>query len=133
MVAAATALRAGTDPVEVGRGVATPAAPPAAKARPRHTRSRTRPDLPRAAGALAPADLDDEGRELLEALRSWRTEKARAAGMPPYVICNDRTLIEIASVKPTNPDQLLGVHGLGEVKVGRFGEELLALVDEQAG
>ena len=100
--------------------------------RPRHahTRSRTRPDLPRAAGALAPADLDDQGRELLDALRTWRTEKARAAGMPAYVICNDRTLVEIASVRPTTPDELLTVHGLGEVKVGRFGEELLALVGD---
>ena len=67
---------------------------------------------------------------LLDALRTWRTEKARAAGMPAYVICNDRTLVEIASVRPTTPDELLTVHGLGEVKVGRFGDELLALVGE---
>jgi ATP-dependent DNA helicase RecQ len=53
--------------------------------------------------------------------------------MPAYVICNDRTLIEIASVRPATSDELLTVHGLGEVKVGRFGEELLALVGEQAG
>ena len=51
--------------------------------------------------------------------------------MPAYVICNDRTLVEIASVRPTTPAQLLGVHGLGEVKVGRFGDELLALVVAQ--
>ena len=132
VVAASAALRAGADPAEVGKGVAL-AAPPAAPAKPRHTRSRSRPDLPRAAGALAPADLDDDGRQLLDALRSWRTEKARAAGMPAYVICNDRTLVEIASVRPTTSDQLLTVHGLGEVKVGRFGEELLALVGEQVG
>ena len=35
-------------------------------------------------------------------------------------------------MRPTTPDELLTVHGLGEVKVGRFGEELLALVGEQA-
>ncbi len=133
VVAACAALRAGTDPVEVGKGVATPApASPPTRDRP-HRRSRTRPDLPRAAGALAPADLDDDGRQLLDALRAWRTEKARAAGMPAYVICNDRTLVEIASVRPATPAQLLGVHGLGEVKVNRFGDELLALVGEQRG
>jgi DNA helicase-2/ATP-dependent DNA helicase PcrA len=127
VVAASAALRAGTDPVDVGKG-AGQAAPAPPKEKKPHTRSRTRPDLPRAAGALAPADLDDEGRALLDSLRTWRTEKARAAGMPAYVICNDRTLVEIASVRPTTPAQLLGVHGLGEVKVGRFGDELLALV-----
>ena len=116
----------------MGRGVALPAKAEA-PAKSRHTRSRTRPDLPRAAGALAPADLDDEGRALLDALRTWRTEKARAAGMPPYVICNDRTLVEIASVRPTSSDELLAVHGMGEVKVGRFGEELLTLVGDTAG
>jgi DNA helicase-2/ATP-dependent DNA helicase PcrA len=126
VVAASAALRAGTDPAEVGRGVTLPAA--AAPAKPRHKRSRTRPDLPRAEGALAPADLDTDGRALLDALRTWRTEKARAAGMPAYVICNDRTLVEIASVRPTTTDELLTVHGMGEVKVGRFGDELLALV-----
>src|SRR5690606_29348214 len=121
---ASAALRAGTDPVEVGKGAGQAAAAPPKERKP-HTRSRTRPDLPRAAGALAPADLDDEGRALLDSLRTWRTEKARAAGMPAYVICNDRTLVEIASIRPTTPSQLLGVHGLGEVKVGRFGDELL--------
>ncbi len=130
VVAACAALRAGSDPIEVGRGVAVAA--PAAKPRPAR-RSRTRPDLPRAQGALAPADLDDAGRGLLEALRSWRSDKARAAGMPAYVICNDRTLVEIASSRPISPDELLDVHGLGEVKVGRFGDELLALVGEHAG
>jgi DNA helicase-2/ATP-dependent DNA helicase PcrA len=133
LAAACTALRAGTDPEEVGRGAGQAApAPTSAKAKKErpHRRSRTRPDLPRAAGALAPADLDDEGRALLDSLRTWRTEKARAAGMPPYVICNDRTLIEIASVRPSTSAQLLTVHGLGEVKVGRFGEELLALVGD---
>jgi DNA helicase-2/ATP-dependent DNA helicase PcrA len=127
VVAACAALRAGTDPAEVGREVAEARRAPAPRERP-HRRSRSRPDLPRAAGAPAPADLDDEGRALLDALRAWRSEKARAAGMPAYVICNDRTLVEIATSRPATPDQLLAVHGLGEVKVGRFGDELLALV-----
>jgi DNA helicase-2/ATP-dependent DNA helicase PcrA len=132
VMAASAELRAGTDPAEVGKGVSVPAKPEK-PAKPKHTRSRTRPDLPRAAGAPAPADLDDEGRLLLDALRVWRTDKARAAGMPAYVICNDRTLVEIASVRPTSPDELLTVHGMGEVKVGRFGAELLTLVGETGG
>ncbi|HEY6532624.1 MAG TPA: ATP-dependent DNA helicase UvrD2 [Acidimicrobiales bacterium] len=128
LVAACAALRAGTDPAELGKGVAVaPAAPATRRERPQR-RSRTRPDLPRAAGALAPSDLDDTGRALLESLRRWRTQKAKAAGMPAYVICNDRTLVELASTRPATTQQLLAVHGLGEVKVNRFGPELLALV-----
>lgn len=131
--AACEALDAGSDPTSVPTEVLAGKRASAAPAKARHTRSRTRPDLPRAAGALAPADLDDDGRALLDALRGWRTDKARAAGMPAYVICNDRTLVEIASIRPASPDELLTVHGMGEVKVGRFGEELLALVGDVAG
>ena len=130
VVAVAAALRAGVEPAEAGKG-AGPARRGRRSSAAGHTRSATRPDLPRAAGALAPADLDEGGRRLLDALRSWRTEKARASGMPAYVICNDRTLVEIASTRPATESQLLDVHGLGEVKVGRFGEELLALVGER--
>jgi DNA helicase-2/ATP-dependent DNA helicase PcrA len=129
VVAACAALRAGTDPAELGKGVAAAPAP-ARRERPQR-RSRTRPDLPRAAGALAPSDLDDAGRALLDALRAWRSQKAKAAGMPAYVICNDRTLVELASTRPATTQQLLAVHGLGEVKVSRFGEELLALVGSE--
>jgi DNA helicase-2/ATP-dependent DNA helicase PcrA len=132
VLAAAAALREGTDPVEIGRGVALPPPSPAPAGRERPRRSRTRPDLPRAQGAPAPSDLDDEGRELLDALKAWRTAKARAAAMPPYVICNDRTLVEIASRRPRTATALRAVHGLGEVKVTRFGDELLELVGAHA-
>ena len=133
VVAACEALRSGTDPTEVGRGFPRAAREPAKKATRPHRRSRTRPDLPRAQGALAPSDLDTEGRAVLESLRAWRTQKAKAAGMPAYVICNDRTLVELASIRPATTQQLLTVHGLGEVKVNRFGEELLALVGSGEG
>ena len=129
VVAACSALRAGADPSAVGQGVAAPEPEPTKR---RGRRSRSRPDLPRADGAPAPSDLDDDGRELFDALKAWRAEKARAASMPAYVICNDRTLVEIASARPATSDELLSVHGLGEVKVGRFGEELLTLVGEHA-
>jgi ATP-dependent DNA helicase RecQ len=52
--------------------------------------------------------------------------------MPPYVICNDRTLVEIASRRPRTATALRAVHGLGEVKVTRFGDELLELVGAHA-
>jgi DNA helicase-2/ATP-dependent DNA helicase PcrA len=133
VVAACAALRAGTDPAELAKGLAVSASPSAPRRERAQRRSRTRPDLPRAAGALAPTDLDDAGRALLDSLREWRTKKAKAAGMPAYVICNDRTLVELASTRPATTQQLLAVHGLGEVKVTRFGDELLALVGAEGG
>jgi DNA helicase-2/ATP-dependent DNA helicase PcrA len=128
VLAATAALKSGADPVEVGRGVGPVGGAAPTPKRSRSGRSRTRPDLPRASVPAAPDDLDDDARALFDALKQWRTGKARAAGMPPYVICNDRTLLEIATQRPRTTTALLAVHGLGEVKVTRFGEELLELV-----
>ena len=127
VVAASAALRAGADPAEVGKGVALPAkAEPASPAhtvarptRPPPRRRRPGPGRPRRRGpgaARRPAHLAHR--------------EGGAAGMPAYVICNDRPLVEIASVRPTSNDELLTVHGISKVKVGRFGEELLTLVGE---
>lgn len=128
VVAASAALRAGTDPVEVGKGVSLSAPPPPAPTR----RSKTRPDLPRPAKTDTPAELDEADSKLFLALRSWRSDRAKAASMPAFVICNDRTLTEIAANRPGTTDELLEVHGFGEIKATRFGDEILAIV-AQAG
>jgi DNA helicase-2/ATP-dependent DNA helicase PcrA len=74
------------------------------------------------------ADLPPQARPLFEALRTWRTQLARAASMPAYVICNDRTLTAIAAQRPTSTDELLDVPGIGPTKVERYGAELLRIV-----
>jgi DNA helicase-2/ATP-dependent DNA helicase PcrA len=124
VVAASAALRAGTDPAEVGKGVSLSAPPPPAPTR----RSKTRPDLPRPAKTDTPAELDEADSKLFLALRSWRSDRAKAASMPAFVICNDRTLTEIAANRPGTTDELLEVHGFGEIKATRFGDEILAIV-----
>jgi DNA helicase-2/ATP-dependent DNA helicase PcrA len=124
VVAASAALRAGTDPTEVGKGVSLSAPPPPAPTR----RSKTRPDLPRPTKTDTPAELDEVDSKLFLALRSWRSDRAKAASMPAFVICNDRTLTEIAANRPGTTDELLEVHGFGEIKATRFGDEILAIV-----
>jgi len=75
--------------------------------------------------------LDERGAALFEALRAHRLEVARAESVPPYVVASDRTLREIAQVRPqTRPDLLL-VHGIGPAKADRYGDELLRVVREQ--
>jgi DNA helicase-2/ATP-dependent DNA helicase PcrA len=75
------------------------------------------------------AALSDPDPLLVEELRTWRAERARAAGVPAHVLLHDRTLHALASLRPCTDDQLLAVPGLGPVKVARFGPSLLALVD----
>ncbi|MGH6910607.1 MAG: HRDC domain-containing protein, partial [Phenylobacterium sp.] len=67
-------------------------------------------------------------RPLFEALRSWRSHEAKSQHVPPYVIFNDRTLTEIAAVKPGSRAALAEVNGVGEGKLARYGEAVLDVV-----
>ena len=78
--------------------------------------------------AAAHDELDDAARDLFEALRAYRIEAARAAGVPPYVIASDRSLRDIASLRPQTVAGLQLAHGIGPSKAEKYGEALLAVV-----
>ena len=66
--------------------------------------------------------------ELWERLRAKRLELARARGVPPYIIFNDRTLREMAVEKPTTLESLSSIPGIGERKLNRYGEAFLEIL-----
>jgi DNA helicase-2/ATP-dependent DNA helicase PcrA len=70
--------------------------------------------------------------ELLEALRRWRSDVARKAGVPAYVVLHDTTLAAVAAARPATPADLATISGMGPVKVARYGAELLAIVSGSA-
>ncbi len=75
-----------------------------------------------------PADYDEK---LFDALRAWRRDKATAMGnVPAYIIYPDRTLQELARVKPQSDAELLEVRGIGPAKARQFGKETLAMIRE---
>ena len=127
---AIAALAAGLDPVDVGVGKRVPARADAPSGRGR-TAGRTKGsggklrDV-RVSGALD--DLTGEQRAVFDRLRQWRSDTARAASMPAFVVFNDATLIALAKVHPTTRDGLLAISGIGPTKVERFGDALLALL-----
>jgi ATP-dependent DNA helicase RecQ len=61
-------------------------------------------------------------RELFESLRGLRREIAEQRGVPPYVVFSDVTLEQMVLMKPTLPEQLLGVRGIGAIKLREFGD-----------
>jgi ATP-dependent DNA helicase RecQ len=65
---------------------------------------------------------------LFEALRAWRATQAKIQHVPPYVIFHDRTLTEIAQVKPGSRAALERINGVGESKLARYGAAVLAVV-----
>jgi len=62
---------------------------------------------------------------LYEKLRAIRRALADKAGIPPYVICQDATLLEIAAAKPQTPEALLEIKGMGEKRVQKYGRLFL--------
>jgi len=81
--------------------------------------SRTRAAAP----AMTPAD-----EALFEALRTRRLELARTDGVPPYVVASDRTLRELAELRPKTKAGLEGVFGIGPAKAAKYGDDFLAVV-----
>ncbi len=68
----------------------------------------------------------DADEELFQRLRLLRKRLADDAGVPPYVVFSDATLRAMVRLRPQTPDELLGVSGVGEVKLERYGSEFLA-------
>ncbi|NBW09478.1 MAG: DNA helicase RecQ [Caulobacteraceae bacterium] len=69
--------------------------------------------------------LDAEVRARFEVLRAWRRDRAAEQHVPPYVIFQDKTLLEIALVEPGSLDALGAVSGVGQSKLDRYGKGLL--------
>ena len=77
---------------------------------------------------VAAAPRGDPG--LRDALRLWRKERAAADGVPPYVVFSNVTLDALAELGPTSLAALAQVHGLGPVKIERYGGGILRIVTE---
>ncbi len=74
-------------------------------------------------------ELNDSDRVLFDRLRRLRTQIAREAGVPPYVVFPDATLAGMAKARPVSEAELLRVSGVGQTKLERYGTEFIALVE----
>jgi ATP-dependent DNA helicase RecQ len=90
----------------------------------------TRSGRPRKRTREASAAIGDAQRPLFEALRTWRREQAAEQAVPPYVIFNDRTLMDIALLRPTSLGDLSLANGVGQAKLDRYGAAVLKVVRE---
>ncbi len=69
-----------------------------------------------------------ENATLLDALKAVRLRLASTAKLPPYVVAQDRTLIELAEKRPTSEDALHDITGLGTSKIARYGRAFLDVI-----
>jgi len=78
--------------------------------------------------------VPEEGpaRELFEALRERRTELAREQDVPPYVVFGDKTLLAMVEHKPTTAQAFRQLHGVGDVKLQRYGDAFLDVIQQHS-
>jgi len=69
-------------------------------------------------------------RDLFEALRECRTQLAKDQDVPPYVIFNDKTLRAMVEHRPQTKRAFRDLHGVGDVKLDRYGELFLDTIRE---
>jgi ATP-dependent DNA helicase RecQ len=95
--------------------------------RPSRAKSRRGDLAPQPASRATAVDAN-----LLGVLRAWRSELARKRGVPAYVVLHDSTIEGIAASRPSTPEQLREIPGIGDKKLERYGRELIALVTAAA-
>ena len=69
-------------------------------------------------------------RGLFAILRQKRKDMADGAGVPPYVIFPDRTLMEMAAYFPQSQESLQKISGVGQVKAQKYGDAFLGVIRE---
>ncbi|MDH3826474.1 MAG: DNA helicase RecQ [Desulfobacterales bacterium] len=74
--------------------------------------------------------MDDDARQLFEKLRRLRLDLSKKLGVPPFVIFHDKTLTEMATLKPSSRGEFLQINGVGEQKAEKFGDIFLNAINE---
>lgn len=81
--------------------------------------------------ALSPKVLISQYDKLLFAkLRKLRKSIADEENIPPYVVFNDATLLEMAKYQPAQASEMLNINGVGHRKLERFGKPFLMLIQQ---
>ena len=75
------------------------------------------------------ADPSAEAIAAERALREWRSTVAKKEGVPAYVVLTDKDLVGIASELPRTLSELAGCRGIGPLRLERWGDEILAVLD----
>ena len=65
---------------------------------------------------------------LFELLRICRSQLARKAHVPPYMVFSDKTLHDMCAKVPHTREEMLEVSGVGEVKYDKYGEAFLKVI-----
>ncbi len=70
--------------------------------------------------------------ELFEELRQYRLMVAQEEDVSAYVVFTQKTLFELCELLPENKKQLKQIHGMGKVRIDKYGDEILDIINTYA-
>ena len=73
--------------------------------------------------------LSEDDIKILDALKLWRSEKAKEQNLPSYFIATNKELTSVAKYKPAKKEELLDIKGFGKHKIENYGEEILEILE----
>lgn len=79
------------------------------------------------------SDYAEYDKELFEKLRTWRSERAHAEGVPAYRVFDDKTVIALAAERPDTKTALPAVPGIGPKKLEQYGDDILHIINQHSG
>lgn len=75
-------------------------------------------------------NIEIENTDIFKALKFYRLQKSREENIKPYFICNDLQLKDLISKMPSNKEELKLVSGFGDVKVDKYGEDIIQIMSK---
>jgi superfamily II DNA helicase RecQ len=79
--------------------------------------------------AITEADLTDAERNIYAALRLWRKDRATEINLPEFMVCHNATLMLVAREKPQDLLALSKIKGLGDQKIAKYGDDIVAIIN----
>jgi superfamily II DNA helicase RecQ len=113
-------------------------ATPVRDALPAEARPRRQEKAPVEAAAAVPDEqpekpLTARQERMVVSLKAWRSERAASDRVPPYCVMPNRSIEEIARLRPSTAEDLAGVSGFGPSRLEKYASDVLELVGRKNG
>ena len=73
--------------------------------------------------------LNTDELKILDALKYWRTEKAKEDKLPAYFIASNKELVSVAKYRPSKVEELKDIKGFGKHKIENYGSQIIEIID----
>lgn len=76
------------------------------------------------------SDIINDNENLIKKLKEYRLQMSRAENTKPYIIFSDKQMTNLLEKMPKTKSELKEVSGFGEVKVEKYGDVILKILNE---